>query len=399
MVLLRHLGWILNIAHFSTSHKGGGGIAARGLHAALNQQNRIDSKFFAINQSGYTMDDDEFAIERNIRERIISKISSKLNLKLSSTSYFSTFSGLTLEETTRAIRLQVERGAVIHIHNSYNLISFKNILNLAQSGARIVLTLHDQRFFTGACHYALSCNGFKMNCNTCPKVHALIKKKVGANLSNLQALIPKVGDNMRIITPSKWLALEAVKSTLLAGRDVEYIPNFITNSTLGYQKDFQPGTQTKIRIGIASMEPFAAIKGGETVKRLIRDSQMHRWNVEIIFLSSFNHSEKAHFWSSIDILFVPSLADNSPNVIQEAKLAGLPIIARQVGGVSELLDDKYDLGFLHDDELFLDFYSKIEVLARNVGDTSSREIVIKKAQARNVLSITKHIELYKSIVK
>ena len=44
-------------------------------------------------------------------------------------------------------------------------------------------------------------------------------------------------------------------------------------------------------------------------------------------------------------LVVPSLSENSPNVIAEAQLLGLPVIASNVAGITELIEDSIS-GFL-----------------------------------------------------
>jgi len=49
------------------------------------------------------------------------------------------------------------------------------------------------------------------------------------------------------------------------------------------------------------------------------------------------------FWSRIDFLLVLSRADNSPNVIHEARIHGVPVIGTDVGGIPELLDNSFDI--------------------------------------------------------
>jgi glycosyltransferase involved in cell wall biosynthesis len=49
------------------------------------------------------------------------------------------------------------------------------------------------------------------------------------------------------------------------------------------------------------------------------------------------------FWQEIDFLLVPSIIDNSPNVIHEAKIRKIPVIATQVGGITELIDPEFDI--------------------------------------------------------
>jgi glycosyltransferase involved in cell wall biosynthesis len=66
--------------------------------------------------------------------------------------------------------------------------------------------------------------------------------------------------------------------------------------------------------------------------------------IEISYLFDYRNEVNGNdiFWSSIDCLMILSKADNSPNVIHEAKINGIPIIGSNVGGISELLNSKYD---------------------------------------------------------
>ena len=54
------------------------------------------------------------------------------------------------------------------------------------------------------------------------------------------------------------------------------------------------------------------------------------------------------FWREIDYLLALSRADNSPNVIHESKVAGVPIIGTNIGGIPELLNPSFDFVFEND---------------------------------------------------
>ena len=58
----------------------------------------------------------------------------------------------------------------------------------------------------------------------------------------------------------------------------------------------------------------------------------------VSFLGRIPHERVAETLATYDALVVPSLVmENCPGVILEARAAGLPIIASNVGGVSELI--------------------------------------------------------------
>lgn len=57
------------------------------------------------------------------------------------------------------------------------------------------------------------------------------------------------------------------------------------------------------------------------------------------FLGARPHEELVGWYQRASLLVVPSLWDNSPNVIYEAMACGTPVIASRVGGIPELVDD------------------------------------------------------------
>ncbi len=60
----------------------------------------------------------------------------------------------------------------------------------------------------------------------------------------------------------------------------------------------------------------------------------------IIFKGSYDNNTIDEVLNSIDILIVPSTwYENSPLVIQEAFLAGVPVITSEIGGMAELVKD------------------------------------------------------------
>lgn len=69
-------------------------------------------------------------------------------------------------------------------------------------------------------------------------------------------------------------------------------------------------------------------------------------DTRITFRGSFENSSLANVLGAIDVLVVPSVwLENAPLVIQEAHLAGLPVITSNAGGMAELVSDGVD-GFL-----------------------------------------------------
>ena len=97
----------IRVIHFSTSHTGGAGIAARRLNAKLNDLG-IDSSFYAHDKRKYVCQSKEFKIKKNhifLLARYFATILSKLTLRVS---FFSIYSapGLSIKSIKKIFALE-----------------------------------------------------------------------------------------------------------------------------------------------------------------------------------------------------------------------------------------------------------------------------------------------------
>ncbi len=66
-------------------------------------------------------------------------------------------------------------------------------------------------------------------------------------------------------------------------------------------------------------------------------------NKSVEFKGSYDNKNMNSVYENIDVLVVPSVwYEVSPLVIQEAFLAGIPVITTDIGGMAELVDDGID---------------------------------------------------------
>ena len=264
-----------------------------------------------------------------------------LNLKIGKKVFFSLFNRNML---TDDFLIQFKsKNTILHFHNFYNLTDQKTIFALVNKGYNVVVTLHDQRMLTGGCHYAFECRGFESNCSNCPQVASPLKFLVTKNMRDTKELSKEI-DNLYLIAPSKWMRDQVIQAKLVTSNRVRFIPN-----SLG--TDFTSQVQNRkifkdagiFKLGIASMDLHSYIKGGDIIKKLAAEVTESRLPLEFVKMRDFEGDigpEK--FWESIDCLLVLSRADNSPNVIHEAKNFGIPVVGSMLGGITELLDPDFD---------------------------------------------------------
>ena len=144
-------------------------------------------------------------------------------------------------------------------------------------------------------------------------------------------------------------------------------------------------------IGIASMDPKSYIKGGDIIEKLQSNYVMQKNNVVIVNLKDAPNKIE-DFWGKIDLLLVPSRADNSPNVILEAKSLSIPILASKVGGIPEMMQNDFESLFS------ADFDSDDEIIKKIL----ARKVVPPKANAptrelSDLQSLKEHLNLYSRV--
>lgn len=338
------LGGNVKIIHLSTSPTGGAGIAARRLNNLL-RSNHIDSYFVTLSKVFYKPELGETTINRSILRKLFGGVVSKFNKSLTQQTYFS-LTSISAISFRKLRKFGDSKTTIFHIHNWFNLLSLRTIEKLFKEGYHLVFTLHDQRLFTGGCHYSLQCKGYISNCHKCPFLKPPINLVTKINLRRLNKMIFHYQKQITIIAPSKWILNSAKSSRILSNSNIQQISNihYGFNSTSEPFSSSRIGIEKPVKFGVASMDKSSLIKGGDLVDNLTRVITSN--NLEVKILSLFDYSESKidpmKFWGDIDYLLVLSRADNSPNVIHEAKINGIPVIGANVGGISELLNPGYD---------------------------------------------------------
>lgn len=237
-------------------------------------------------------------------------------------------------------------------------------------GRPVVWTLHDMNPLTGGCHYADGCTEFERRCGQCPQLGSqdaedLSRKTWTLRMGAYRQL------NLNIVTPSRWLAQMAQKSSLLSRFPVHVIPN-------GHPIDsYMPMNRQDIRTALgfapenivllfASQDLTNRRKGSayllQLLHKLAASPLKDRVSVLLlghnpaqpfletgISIQATGHIDNTHsmalLYNAADAVLVPSLEDNQPNVICEAQACGTPVIAFASGGIPEMILHK-ETGFL-----------------------------------------------------
>jgi glycosyltransferase involved in cell wall biosynthesis/polysaccharide pyruvyl transferase WcaK-like protein/MoaA/NifB/PqqE/SkfB family radical SAM enzyme len=380
-ILLRHNLRSMNVVHICSQDYGGAGKAAYRLHKGL-QQIGVSSKMLVVNKKSGDPSVKVFP----------SDFSGSLQKSISVSAYESPLwpqQMLRWKEDlakypNRPTGLEIFTDALSDIHlDQIQDIRNADIINLhwvagamdypsaplSMRDKQIVWTLHDMNPFTGGCHYSGDCEKYKESCGACPQLGSTNEEDLSRQIW-IQKNYAFQSLNLRIVTPSKWLANCVLQSQLLSLYPVKVIPN-------GFPLDtFKPYAKTESRKALHIPENAKVILFGadylvnerkgfayllEALKRLRPNKNYPtivlifgnlpeglQINTEhtICSLGLISDENKlALAYSAADVFVIPSLEDNLPNTVVEAMACGVPVVGFDIGGIPDMVEHK-KTGFL-----------------------------------------------------
>ncbi len=294
---------------------------------------------------------------------------------------------------------------IIHLHwINQGFLSMKSLAKVLRSGKPVVWTMHDMWTFTGICHYTRGCERYKEGCGDCP----LLRHRGGNDLSHKvwrrKEALWRQHPSLTFVGCSEWLTDMARHSALLRDHQVTSIVNAIDT------KLYAPRDKKEVRQRLGLPDDrclllFCAynvtlpIKGLEYLRQAIamltekdptlRDrlglimagkgseemaGQMPVKTYAMGFVT--DEHQRALIYNAADIFVIPSLQDNLPNTIVEAKASGMPVVATRVGGIPQMVND-------HDDGLLVnaqDAGALAEALGRMLADADLQAMATRSRQ-------------------
>lgn len=262
----------------------------------------------------------------------------------------------------------IQTADIINLHWVSTVVSPETLKSLLRLGKPIVWTLHDQRPFTGGCHFSFGCKGYERDCADCPQLR---DHSAGLTEQTLDWQ-RRVGGIEQIcpVCPSHWMAECARRSRVFNKCRIEVIPNSLETDI------FRPRSRKEARESLG-LDPdgFWFLFGAHGIAdqrkgfgTLIEAAQKCMANasfrarleqgkirfvgfgggehppdfggVPVTNIGFINSDEQlASVYAASDLFLCPTLEDNLPNTILEALSCGTPVLASRVGGVPDLVRD------------------------------------------------------------
>ena len=432
----------MNVVHLSTYHRfGGAAVAANRLHRALLSASRSDVSVESTLLVGTP--------NRQETHRPEAGVIYLANNFLAEQTAFGRFVAERLYflpvERDRSVRFQfspavfganltfhpaIQQADVLHLHwINFGFLSIDTLRSLFALGKPIVWTLHDQWAFTGGCHYSRGCDRFLSHCRSCPYLKTPGDQDLSYRIFEQKIRLFETA-NILFTPPSRWLADEAMRSTLLRRFPFVVIPYAIdqrvfcpidraeANAFLDLPGTDRPDRPTRLLFGSANVTDTR--KGFHYFADALTLLHQQHPNLtpEILIFGkgrSYLFDELPYpvrqlgilttdddivaAYNAADAMVVPSLEDNLPNTVIESLACGTPVVAFRTGGIPEMIDHRQN-GYLAavgsaqelaDGLAFVLTHSNPETLrqnARQSAETRFSETVVAR----------QHLEVYQSLL-
>ena len=236
--------------------------------------------------------------------------------------------------------------------------------------------------------------------------------------------------HLTIVTPSRWLAECAKRSSLLSDLRIEVIPNGLDTDT------FKPMNKLTARnilnlpknkkiILFGAVGPITnELKGYQYLKdainKLVNMKVFNKDKVCLVIFgaSYFKDIEKFPFeakflgrlhddfslalsYSAADVFIIPSLQDNFPNTVIESLSCGTPVVGFNIGGIPEMIEHRVN-GYLSEYKNSKSLAEGIKwILEDENRALKLREATRKKAVEKYTLKIQaeRYVDLYKALLQ
>jgi glycosyltransferase involved in cell wall biosynthesis len=269
--------------------------------------------------------------------------------------------------TRHLLEISPGRPEILHLHNLHGgYFDLRSIAELSRQ-LPIVFTLHDEWAYTGHCSYTLGCDRWEIDCAPCPDLSiypALRKDGAAGNRQRKLEIYSRT--RLYVSASSRWLMERAERSALkpgiVEGRVIPYgidLKVFRPGDRQAARRQLDLPQQAQVILFVANktysnrfkdykmLEDAVARIAGRLNQRetillcLGEEKQENRRGSAVFRFAGFESDPRkvATFYQASDLYLHAAKAESFGLVIAEAQACGVPVVATDVNGIPEALDD------------------------------------------------------------
>jgi glycosyltransferase involved in cell wall biosynthesis len=303
-------------------------------------------------------------LQRKQIDRGFARYRNILGSKLRTGSYYTNTIGELFSdyqsEHGKALISQLPQCDIINLHWIAGFIDYRVFFDNVNRRTPIVWRLSDMNAFTGGCHYNNGCNNFTARCGLCPILGSSSESDLSRRIwSGKQFIFNNVDpEKLHIVAPSRWMAYEVRRSSLLGKYPVTIIPSGVdtemfaprdrqtARDVLGIPQGsnvvlFVSGKMGNVRKGFDLLrgalsalagqnQLFLVSVGSGKITGLDQIPHLHIGRIE-------NDRWLSLVYSAADLFVIPSIQDNLPSTVLESMACGTPVVGFNTGGIADMV--------------------------------------------------------------
>ena len=273
---------------------------------------------------------------------------------------------------------------IVNLHWTSGLLTLSTLQYLDDAKKPTIITLHDQNYLTGACHYSAGCRLFTSLCSGCPQLANPRAQNIAERQNAMKHSVLS-RSTYYWTGPSDWIIQEAARSgipyshkNLLPSLKNPCIDDAIctTSEVDEIRAKFHPQKKKVALVADDLNDPRKGIlMGAKALAKAVSESKLLDEGIELHLVGAAEGSESAirdvinhtfrlrslmpaidlvshgrvppHYMSwilqSVNLLVFPSIEENYSNLVVEALCAGTAVVALAVGGNREIARDYPEL--------------------------------------------------------
>ena len=230
--------------------------------------------------------------------------------------------------------------------------------------------------------------------------------------------------DLTLVAPSKWMAACAKRSSLFRDHRVEVIPTGVDTSKFSARGK----TEARARLGWDPSAPvllFGGVSPTSNPRKGFAELRKALWilqtrgklptvcvfgsgidssdlGIPVTSLGVLDHGDLPEVYAAADVLVAPSLQENLANIVLEALACGIPVVAFDVGGMSDAIAHRRN-GYLAKDMNPSDLALGVEWVLGLSPEERSTLSRAARATATNRfdrgLEVKAYLELYNELIR